>query len=120
MNQPVFAVATKALIVKDDKLLIIYKTVEEAKSHSEADNPNFFTDYETRRDLPGGGMDFGENPKESLLREVKEETGLDVEIIKPVDVWYFIRDNRQVVGTTHLCKWRSNEVILSDEHEHFE
>jgi 8-oxo-dGTP diphosphatase len=29
-------------------------------------------------DLPGGGIDLGELPKDAVIREVKEETGLDV------------------------------------------
>ncbi|MEO1338352.1 MAG: NUDIX hydrolase [Myxococcota bacterium] len=28
--------------------------------------------------LPGGGLDFGENPEMAMIREVREETGLDV------------------------------------------
>lgn len=30
--------------------------------------------------LPGGGVDHGEHPEDSLRREVLEETGLDVEL----------------------------------------
>ena len=32
-------------------------------------------------DLPGGGVEFGEMPEQAVIREVKEETGIDV--IKP-------------------------------------
>jgi 8-oxo-dGTP diphosphatase len=31
-----------------------------------------------RYDLPGGGLDLGETPEEGVIREVKEETGIDV------------------------------------------
>jgi ADP-ribose pyrophosphatase YjhB (NUDIX family) len=36
--------------------------------------------------LPGGVQELGETVKEGIIREVKEETGLDVEILKIIDV----------------------------------
>ena len=37
-------------------------------------------------DFPGGGLEKGENPEETLVREVFEETGLDVEPGPLVDI----------------------------------
>jgi 8-oxo-dGTP diphosphatase len=34
--------------------------------------------------LPGGGLEFGEPPEAGAIREVAEETGLDVEVGAPI------------------------------------
>jgi 8-oxo-dGTP diphosphatase len=36
--------------------------------------------------LPGGGLDFGEDPRDGALRELTEETGLRGEIVEIADV----------------------------------
>ena len=36
--------------------------------------------------LPGGAQDLGETVKEGIIREVKEETGLNVKVLEIIDV----------------------------------
>jgi hypothetical protein len=38
--------------------------------------------------LPGGHVEYGESPEEAAVREVREETGLDVEVLRCLG-WYF-------------------------------
>lgn len=47
------------------------------------------TDPSPEWELPGGGLDFGENFKDAFIREVKEEMGLEVTSMneKPKYIW---------------------------------
>lgn len=101
-----FAVATKAVVINPNGQYLVLK-----KSNKEDVNPNTY-------DLPGGRLNFGEKPEEGVVREVKEETGLDVEIVKVFNTWTFTKnDNFQLVGIDFICKTSSEEVKISDEHD---
>lgn len=68
--QPIVGVG--ALIIHDRKLLLVKRGVEPAKG---------------KWSVPGGAVELGERIRDALLREVKEECGLDVEIAlaRPLD-----------------------------------
>lgn len=53
--------------------------------------------------LPGGGIDEGETPEEAAVREAKEETGLEVEIVRKVANY---RPANKLTRPTHFyeCK----------------
>ena len=68
-----FKVAFKAIIRKDNKILAIKRSTKEEV-------------FEKLWDIPGGRMNFGEMPKEALIREIHEETGLEVNILNPFTV----------------------------------
>jgi ADP-ribose pyrophosphatase YjhB (NUDIX family) len=52
--------------------------------------------------LPGGKLEFGESLVEGVLREVREETGLEVEILGLVDVAETIRDAAAGAAEDHF------------------
>ena len=68
--------------------------------------------------LPGGGMEKGESPWDGVLREVMEETGLKVEIIKLLGI-YSKPDINEIVFS-FLCKPITGKLTLNDEADKIE
>ena len=50
----------------------------------------------------GGRIEFGESPEETLIREIKEEAGLDVEIIRMIPK-VFTKFRTKADGTTRAA-----------------
>lgn len=105
--------ACKAVIVNDGKVLIL----RESSKYDDGTNVGRF-------DFPGGRVKPGEHFKEGLVREIREETGLDVEVKHPIAVNEWrpeIRGEKwQIIATFFLCKASSSQVKLSQDHDHFE
>lgn len=75
-------------------------------------------------ELPSGKREFLEPSSKSLIREVKEETGLDVNVLMPVSVFDYkiekpdeIRDSTQINFLVEIIG--NEEVKLSHEHQSF-
>ena len=51
--------------------------------------------------------------------EVREETGLEIEVGEPFNAWTMRAPGRRILGVDFVCRWRSGDVRLSHEHESF-
>ena len=95
-----FRFAQKAFILNDGKILLVKKS---------ADDPHHPNEWE----VPGGRMEFEESIEEHIIREVKEEVGLDIIPGEPFEMWTWIMkktdpngeiSRQQVVAVGRRCK----------------
>ena len=100
-----FKVPQKALIEQNGKFLII-------KRSSTAKN------YPMHWDLPGGKLEHGETPEEGLVREVLEETNLDVKVVSPI-FSYLETHGVFAYVVVYECEFLSGELKLSNEHSEY-
>lgn len=67
-------------------------------------------------DLPGGTIEFGEDPITALKREIKEETNLKVKVGKVLSVYSFLSNPlRYQFQIVYECEYRSGKVKLNPE-----
>ena len=87
------------IIIENNKVLLVYEK-----------NGNFWG-------FPKGHMEKGENEIETALREVKEEVGLDVEIIdkeKRYILNYIIRDEIDKTTVLYLAMPKNKEIVMQE------
>ncbi|WP_312044976.1 NUDIX hydrolase [Anaerotignum sp.] len=106
-----FAIAVKAVIVKDEKVLVL--------SRSQNEMNGSYMNNQQKWDLPGGGLHFYEHAQDGLRREIKEETNLEVFVGEPVSLFDVIKNYIHLCIFTYTCRWKSGSVVLSEEHDAF-
>lgn len=89
--------AVRAIVINGDKLLVMKRN-------------KFGQEYYI---LVGGGVDIGETEEQSLFREIKEETGIQVS--NPILV--YIEKTDEMYGTqyVYLCDYVSGEPNLAPD-----
>lgn len=100
----------RAVIKHDNKILLLKRA---------SGNPAYVGLYE----LPGGKVEFGEDPKASLQREVMEETGRDIESLQLYDVHSMLDSydsHHQYIVLTFLATLVTGKIVLSSEHDKFD
>jgi len=98
-----------ALIKKNNKYLIT-KRVSFDQSDKEF--------YPYVWNFPGGGMEFGETPEETIRREIVEELGVEIKIISLIPKIYTeVRNKWQGIFICFLCKLKneSSTIVLNNE-----
>ena len=100
--------AVSAGIFRDGKVLLVRRAREPAKG--------VYT-------FPGGRVEFGESLAEAVAREVREETGLTIEVLGLAGYREYLPVRTNGLGhfiiLPFAARWVSGEVALNDELDDF-
>ncbi|MEM9232777.1 MAG: NUDIX hydrolase [Pseudomonadota bacterium] len=102
-DHPTVTLATGAVIFKDREVLLIQRG-----------RPPFMGHWS----IPGGKVDFGETIETALTREIREETGVEVEILGLIDAFEALpqkNGERHFVMIDYACRYVSGEVQAGDD-----
>ena len=101
-----FQVIVCFLIEGDSQVLLLKRTLSKDEAPGQ---------WETG----SGRVEQGESAMEAVLREAREETGLDVEVLGPLDTFHFYRGpmREETIAITFHCRASAGPVVLSSEHD---
>ena len=102
------AIAVKGFIINNGKLLLI------KRRSNDVHFPGVW-------EIPGGRLTPGEDPYLGLKREIKEESGLEVTVLLPLSINYFVRaDGQTITAIVFVCKTNQENIVLSEEHTEYQ
>jgi 8-oxo-dGTP diphosphatase len=102
-GQDYIAVGVGAAIVRDGKLLI-QKRGQKVRNEI------------GKWEIPGGGIEYGESHKDALIREVKEETGVEIEVLELLNIADHINPSikQHWIAAIYLCRIVSGEPRIME------
>jgi 8-oxo-dGTP diphosphatase len=70
---------------------------------------------------PGGRLRADEDPVEGVKREVREETGLEIEILGVAHTWFgrITNESEPLLAVNYIAHPQTRGLRLSDEHSEF-
>ena len=78
--------------------------------------------FEGEWSIPGGRLEYGERVKDAVIREVREETALEIELIGLLDVFDAFPETAGDASPAHhtviidyVAEWREGEPIAGDD-----
>ena len=95
---------TAAVIIHDGKVLLTKR---------KADVP-----YPLLWEFPGGKLEPGEDPRDCIVREIREELAIDVAVAGIYEVVYHKYPERTVLVLAYRCQWLKGEIIDLEVTEH--
>ena len=110
----------KQIISFAQKAFVLDKTMSKILTIKYLDNSFVTIKLKNKLGIPGGQLEFGEQPHQSLIREVKEETGVNINPLLPFYTWTWIyrkhQINKQIVAVAYLCQYRNGRLKNPDLH----
>lgn len=91
-----FHIRVTGILIENDEILLVQQKVSDKRNWS----------------LPGGRVEQGETLQQGLIREMKEETGLDVEIVRLLYVCDVVASANTVVHITFLLRRVGGKIVL--------
>lgn len=91
-----FNVRVTGILIEDEKLLLVNQKVNDSRNWS----------------LPGGKLEQGETLEGGLIREMKEETGLDIEVVKLLYICDVSASKNTLLHISFLLKRVDGEIKM--------
>lgn len=91
-----FNIRVTGILIEDEKILLVKQKVSDKRNWS----------------LPGGKLEQGETIEQGIIREMKEETGLDVEIVRLLYLCDVSASNNTLLHISFLLKRVAGNIEL--------